>query len=61
MPYTVVHSTMQTVSKGKPRTALQEMVPVPSTSPVRKLQPPTVWCATICGSVQYLGSAPNKS
>ncbi len=32
----------------------REMVPVPSRSPGRRLQPPTVWCATICGSVQYL-------
>ncbi len=34
--------------------AEQDSVPVPSRSPGRRLQPPTVWCATICGSVQYL-------
>ena len=32
----------------------EEMVPVPIRSPASKLQPPTVWCATICGKVQYL-------
>ena len=46
-------------SKNKPGagdqlTALQEMVPVPRRSPGRRLQPPTVWWATIWGSVQYL-------
>jgi hypothetical protein len=31
-----------------------DSVPVPSRSPGRRLQPPAVWCATICGIVQYL-------
>jgi hypothetical protein len=30
-----------------------EMVPVPSRSPLCRLQPPTVCCVTICATVQY--------
>jgi hypothetical protein len=30
-----------------------ETVPLPSTSPGRRLQPLIVWCATICETVQY--------
>ena len=33
---------------------LHDSVPVPKRSPVRRLQPPRVWCATSCSSVQYL-------
>ena len=29
-----------------------EMVPVPIRSPASRLQPPQVWCATICATVQ---------
>lgn len=35
---------------------LQDIVPVPSRSPGRRLQPVMVWCAIICCRVQYLHS-----
>ena len=36
------------------RLTVLEMVPVPSKSPGSRLQPPHVWWATICSTVQYL-------
>ena len=53
LPCTLERSHSEPGAGGK-LTALQEMVPVPRRSPGRRLQPPTVWWATIWGSVQYL-------
>ena len=37
-----------------PSSSGAEMVPVPSRSPGRRLQPLQVWCATIWATVQYM-------
>ena len=44
---------LQQAAVARPRSG-PEIVPVPSRSPGRRLQPLQVWCAIICATVQYM-------